>query len=403
MNDWQEYKFREIVNFPPSVKLTKGVEYPFIAMEDVNPSNKFVSEAVTKKYTGSNPKFKNGDILFARITPSLDNKKISVAKMDTKEFGFGSTEFFIFRAKPKVADQNFVYYLCKSDLIVQNAINSYVGASGRQRADGRFIKNVKIQLPPLPEQEKIAAVLSAYDDLIENNNRRIAILQEMAEQIYREWFVRLRFPGWQKTEFEKGVPKRWKLEKILKHIDILSGGTPSTEIAGHWDGEIPFFTPRDVGIYPFVFDTEKNISESGLQNCNSRYFSEDTIFITARGTVGKLVIAGIKMAMNQTNYAIVSKGYLSQYFIYLTFYELILSLKQSASGATFDAITLRDFDRLEIIIPEQNILKRFEQNLNDFYREIKCLQSKNINLKQTRDSLLPRLISGKISLKDIKM
>lgn len=384
MNDWQEYKFREIVNFPPSVKLIKGVEYPFIAMEVVNPSNKFVSEEQTKKYTGSNPKFKNGDILFARITPSLDNKKISVTKMKAKEVGFGSTEFFIFRAKPKIADQNFVYYLCKSDLIVQNAINSYVGASGRQRADARFLKNVKIKLPPLPEQEKIADILSAYDDLIENNNRRIAILQEMAEQIYREWFVRMRFPGWQNTEFEKGVPRGWVYDKLGKQISnikrkpklkaeeyLLEGKYP---IVDQGEGLIAGYTNDKL----FVQQTHLPTIVFGDHTRRVKFVD----FPFASGADGTQLIYPKNLSLLPNYFYFAIKSIDLSNYAYARHYKF---LKCS-----------------EILIPESEILRKFHSIISGFFPEVKNLRLKNSNLKKTRDLLLPRLISGRINVNDFK-
>lgn len=160
----QSIKLNDIIDFNPKMKLEKGDAYSFIPMENLTPEVKFVSDVEKKEWQGqSSSKFKDGDILFARIYPCLDNRKIAVAKTNGK--GFGSTEFFVLRAKKGIADQNFVYYLSTSDLVVQTAINSYVGASGRQRADLKFIKNSQFNLPSYENQKKIAAILATYDDL----------------------------------------------------------------------------------------------------------------------------------------------------------------------------------------------------------------------------------------------
>ena len=156
-------------------------------------------------------------------------------------------------------------------------------------------------------QKKIAAILSAYDDQIENNKRRIALLEKMAEEIYCEWFVRFRFPGHDQVKMVKGVPEGWEQKPSIEIFEVLSGGTPKTDVSRFWGGELPFFTPKDAGTNIYVLDTEKTITEKGLESCNSRLYKKDTIFITARGTVGKIVLAHRDMSMNQSCYALLPK------------------------------------------------------------------------------------------------
>ena len=178
----------------PSVKLEKGKECPVIDIDAITVGKKIVENKVVAIYSGqSGAKFENGDTLMARITPCLENGKIAQAKINGK--GIGSTELFVFRGKEGFTDNDFVYYLCKQQYIRDLAANSMTGASGRQRADLKFIKKIKLDLPTLPTQRRIASILSAYDNLIENNNRRIHLLEQMAENLYKEWFVRFRFPG----------------------------------------------------------------------------------------------------------------------------------------------------------------------------------------------------------------
>lgn len=187
MNNWNEHRFGELVEFPPKIGLKKGEEYPFIEMDVINPKSRYVENTQRRKFESSScSKFANGDVLLARITPCLENGKIAQVRTANNESGFGSTEFFVFRAKDKLLDQNFLFYLAKCDLVWKSAINSMVGASGRQRADASFLKKVKLRVPSLPVQRKIAAILTSCDDLIENNRQRIALLENQAEEIYRE-------------------------------------------------------------------------------------------------------------------------------------------------------------------------------------------------------------------------
>ncbi len=204
----------------------------------------------------------------------------------------------------------------------------------------------RLPLPSLPSltiQRKIAAVLSTYDDLIENNNKRIALLEKAAEEIYREWFVRLRFPGWETAVFHKGIPDGWNSIPSSLVLDDLGGGTPKTTVNAYWNGSIPFFTPGDATGSFYVLDTEKHVTEKGLDNCNSKLYKKNTIFITARGTVGKISLAGIDMAMNQSCYALKPQNNDEVYFYFLTMKNSIKYIKGVSKSGVFDNIIVGSF------------------------------------------------------------
>ena len=187
-------KIEDIVIPNPKISISKGTVVDYIPMEELSPNNRYVFSKQRRKYNGG-AKFENGDVVFARITPCLQNRKISQYISDFKNPASGSTEYFVFRSIPNVSDSAYIYYLLKSDLVVETAINSMKGASGRQRAEIKPILDLQMNIPKYSEQVAIGKILSAYDNLIESNNRRIAILEEMAQRLYREWFVHFRFPG----------------------------------------------------------------------------------------------------------------------------------------------------------------------------------------------------------------
>ncbi len=225
MSNWEERRFEEIVEVNPITKLRKGNEYAFIDIDKVSPILRTVSNAETKTYDGQScSKFCKGDTVFSRITPCLENRKIAQVDIAT-DAGFGSTEFYVFRARENKAYERFVYYLGSSDVVVLPAINSMTGASGRQRADKRFIERLKIMVPDLPTQKRIADVLSAYDELIENNNKRIDLLEKAAQELYKEWFVRFRFPGYEKAKFVNGLPEGWEVKRIFDYGTVETGKT----------------------------------------------------------------------------------------------------------------------------------------------------------------------------------
>jgi len=264
-----------------------------------------------------------------------------------------------------------------------------------------IIKNVTVFLPPLLLQRKIAAILSAYDDLIENNNRRIVILEKMAEELYREWFVRLRFPGYERVKIVKGVPEGWAVMKAFEVLDILGGGTPKTDVPSNWDGNIPFFTPKDSHDGYFAYATEKNISELGLQSCNSQYFPKKTIFITARGTVGNVVMALRPMAMNQSCYALIPKSNNFKLFHFLALRDSIAVIKGTANSGVFDNIITDSFKQFGYLIPPDGLILHFEQIAQNILHEMEILFLKSRLASTSRDRLLSRLMSGKIDVENL--
>ena len=270
-----------------------------------------------------------------------------------------------------------------------------------------LLKGMQIELPPLPVQRRIAAILSAYDDLIENNQRRIAILEELARSLYREWFVHFRFPGHENARFveQDGVraPEGWDVVRYTDLVDVLSGGTPKTSVSEYWDGDIPWFTPRDRPDSFFVLDTAKRITNLGLSKCNSKLYSQDTVFITARGTVGECAITAVPMAMNQTCYALRGRFLSSQYLVFLMTLELVEALKKNATGAVFDAIVVDTFRQRFIVKPPHELATQLAALLEPSFLMIKTLQLKQVNLRRTRDLLLPRLVSGELDVSELEI
>ncbi|MEP3920461.1 restriction endonuclease subunit S [Ascidiaceihabitans sp.] len=258
------------------------------------------------------------------------------------------------------------------------------------------LKPYRVSIPDLPTQERIAAILSTYDDLIENNRRRIALLEQAARLLYREWFVHFRFPGHETAKFIDGLPEGWEETAVFNVVDVLSGGTPKTKKADYWNGDIPFFTPKDTGDNLFTFETEKMITEEGLKSCNSRLYEKYTLFITARGTVGKLRLAQRPMAMNQSCYALKSKTELSQQFLYFAISDRVNHFKGRAAGAVFDAIVVDTFKKIQMIIPTVEFAERFGAIADDTLSQIDNLSGQNRQLTRARDLLLPRLMDGRI-------
>ncbi len=408
MSKWEEKRLEDIIDVNPPVKLKKGESYPFIDIDKVSPTRRSVTNEEVKVYDGqSSSKFCDGDTVFSRITPCLENRKIAKVAIEG-DAAFGSTEFYVFRAKKKKTDARFTYYLTSSDAVVLPAINSMTGASGRQRADKRFIQRLKLNLPDLPTQERIADILSAYDDLIEINNRRIELLERTAQELYKEWFVRFRFPGYKNAKFENGLPEGWSYVRFGKAIDII-------------DGDRGVNYPKQEEFYPegdCLFLNAGNVTTKGFDFSSCAYITKekDTILrkgklqygdvvLTTRGTVGNVAFYNetmtfSEMRINSGMVILRNLGVVSPEYIYTALrHEYLQKLMTLyASGSAQPQLPIKDMKRMKIIKADAKTMERFTEMSADIYSQISLLIMKNQTLAKQRDMLLPRLMSGKLEV-----
>ena len=300
-------------------------------------------------------------------------------------------------------DSQFLYYWLGSPQGKAELQKATIGSS-QSAFTIVLLKGMEIKLPPLSAQRRIADILSAYDELIENSQRRIRILEEMARSLYREWFVYFRFPGHENHPLVPSslgdIPQGWEVKPFTEVADVLSGGTPKTNVAEYWNGEIPFFTPRDAPSFFYVQETDKHVTELGLVKCASQLYPPDTVFITARGTVGKVALPSLPMAMNQSCYALRGKLGVSQRFLFLMTLQQVEYLKTNTGGATFDTIVVDTFRRMEVVKPSIVIISCFARQTDPIFEQVNTLQCQIQNLRQTRDLLLPRLLTGELNIEE---
>lgn len=277
-------------------------------------------------------------------------------------------------------------------------LDQYFTGATIKHMPGQKLKEVVIDKPPLEIQHRIADILSAYDDLIENNQKQIKLLEEAAQRLYKEWFVDLRFPGHENTKIVDGVPERWSVYPFSSKVDIMSGGTPKTSIPDYYNGKIPFYTPKDSDGAFFAYKTQMNITEGGLKNCNSRLYPPKTVIITARGTVGKTTILAVPMAMNQSCYALKMKENDAPYYLFFALNNEIKALQTMANGGVFNTIIGKTFDSINIQIPKDPLIYGFEETVRPFMEQIKNKLQANSKLVEARDRLLPKLMSGEVKV-----
>lgn len=293
-------------------------------------------------------------------------------------------------------DPHFVYYLLKDKV---RSLKSQTQGSVFDTITKATFGRIECADYSEEDQRRIASILSSLDRKIELNNKINADLEEMAQAIFKNWFVDFEpFKDGKFVDSELGmIPEGWKVGRLTDVIKLMPGGTPKTSEPLYWDnGTIPFFSPKDVnGVYCFA--TEKHITETGLNKCSSNLYPKDTIFITCRGTVGKVCLAACDMAMNQSNYAIKAIDGYSQYYVFFLVKSVVERLIKKSNGAVFSAITSKDFDE-EILIPSQKAVEDFTNVIDGFFRRIFTIGTENSRLSLLRDTLLPRLMSGELEV-----
>ena len=394
-----EVRIGDSIECNPTVKLVKGNEYPLIDIDKITVGRKLVTNKDTIVYEKqSGCKFQNGDTLMARITPCLENGKMAMASIPDK--GIGSTELFVFRGKKGITDNDFVYYFLKQSYIRNLAANSMTGASGRQRADLKFIKKIKFDLPTLPIQQKIASTLSAYDRLIENNTRRIRLLEQMAENLYKEWFVRFRFPEHEKVEMINGLPKGWKRTKLIKNIKTSSGGTPSRNKGEYYkNGTIPWIKTGELQDC-ILINTEECITEDAVNNSSTKLFPKGTLLMAMYGVnVGKLGISEIEATCNQACCVFTPKQIDYKYYLFHYLKSIREYLLSISFGAAQQNLSQELIKSIRVLFPDEKTNISFVKEVEPLFKEISIIQQQNQLLTRQRDLLLPRLMSGKLEVK----
>jgi type I restriction enzyme S subunit len=268
-----------------------------------------------------------------------------------------------------------------------------------------LLKGMEIELPSLPEQRRVASILSAYDDLIENNTRRIAILEEMARRIYEEWFVRFRFPGHEgvrMVESELGlVPEGWEIAAVEDVTETLGGGTPSKSEPEYWDGgDINWYSPTDLTGARTVFmeESASKITALGLAKSSAKLFPANSVMMTSRATLGVIAVNTTPACTNQGFIVCVPSDRMPLWLLFHWLKANEGEFEGLATGATFKEITKGVFRKIKLAVPAKPTATAFEGVVGPMMALVLRLERKNRNLRTTRDLLLPKLISGELDV-----
>jgi len=357
-----------------------------------------------ERIKGNYSVYGSGGIVGTHKVPYINNKGIIVGRKGSiGKVYYSATPFFpidtvfYIDSLNENYDLKFYYYFLSN--IGLEKLNSDAAVPGLNR---NWVHSLKAIIPPLPTQQKIAAILSAYDDLIENNNKRISILENMAEQIYKEWFVRMRFPNYKNTKFVKGIPDGWEVTPISSIYLTSSGGTPTRGINKYYEGNIPWIKTGELRD-TFIRSTAENITQEGLNNSSAKLFPKHSVILALYGaTIGQVGITTQESATNQACCVLLPK---SDYISYEFTFQLIRTLKQYfflvAFGGAQQNISQDIVKKTKITIPPKQLIIDYINKVKNSYVQIENLHKQQIIIKETRDLLLPRLLSGKLSVENL--
>lgn len=321
-----------------------------------------------------------------------------------------------FRVTAKDAiDQKFLYYVLKY------LKPSFVGIARNKQTTGlghvtkRDMQEMEVAYPNKSDQHSIASILGSLDDKIELNRQMNETLEQMAQALFKSWFVDFdpvhakvegRNTGLPKEiadlfpdsfeESELGeIPKGWRVGPFASTVEIIGGGTPKTSESEYWDGNIPWFSvvdaPNESDI--FVIDTQKKITQAGIDNSSTRLLPEGVTIVTARGTVGKIALVGTPVTMNQSCYGLQGKN---KFYTYFSTRALISELQRHAHGSVFDTITRDTLAGIDVVMPCNELMNSFDLIVQPILDKIKTNLQESQALSVMRDSLLPKLLSGEI-------
>ena len=261
--------------------------------------------------------------------------------------------------------------------------------------------DTEVSFPELNAQVAIANILATYDDLIENNRRRIALLEEAARLLYREWFVHLRFPGHEHVKITDGLPEGWERRAFDDVCKTMGGGTPKTSKPDYWsDGNIPWYTPTDVtrNSCLALLDSATKITEAGLRGSSAKMLPPGTILMTSRASVGFFGIVDTPSCTNQGFISILSHDPWARMYLLHNLMHRVEEIRSHAGGATYREISKGKFRVLPVVLPVESLLREFENQASTLHAQVWSLHAMNQRLAQARDLLLPRLMNGEIAV-----
>lgn len=293
----------------------------------------------------------------------------------------------------------FLAYILKSPER-KEYMEQVAGGSAQPKLGIYKIEAIKVDLPDVQIQHKIADILSAYDNLIENNQKQIKLLEEAAQRLYKEWFVDLRFPGHENTKIVDGVPEGWQYEKLGDLVKTTSGGTPSRRKSEYYvNGNIRWIKTKELNDR-FIFETEEHITEDAVKNSSAKVLPEGALIVAMYGaTIGKIGITAAEMACNQACCAFISfDDMISKEYLYCWLMDNREYLVSQGKGAAQSNLSQEMIRNFSLLCPDKKVIKKFTEIVTTILENKRVLENKILMLSKARDNLLPKLMSGEVEV-----
>ena len=410
MSEWKKVKLGDCCEITSSKRIFLSdyvpVGIPFYRSKEIAEMQKGVT--ISDSLFISNDKYEEikckfgvphkGDLLLTAIGATLG---IPFVVKNNLPFYFKDGNLIWFKNFNDLIYPSFLYTWMCSSFGYQSMQNIAIG-SAQKALTISALKDLSLLVPPFDIQQRIATILSRYDSLIENYQKQIKLLEEAAQRLYKEWFVDLHFPGYEKTKIVNGVPEGWEkktINDICTHIS--SGSTPSRRNKSYWEnGTIKWVKTKEL-LDGWIFDTEEYITDDGLKNSSTKIYPVNSILmaIYASPTLGRLGILASECCCNQAALCLIANEQIvSWQWLYWKLFELRDEFNSIARGAGQQNISGVVVKNKEVLIPTKQIVDAFTKIANPIFESIKKISNQIRLLTEARDRLLPKLMSGEIAV-----
>lgn len=380
-----------------------GSGYPFLSFSTVF-NNYFIPNELVDLVQSDEKEQKiysiyRGDVFVTRTSETSDELGMSCVAL--KDYPRATYNGFTKRMRPIATDRvhpEYIGYYMRMPSF-RGEFQAFSTMTTRASLRNEDLLSLTILLPPMEQQIKIAEVLQTYDKLIENNQKQIKLLEEAAQRLYKEWFVDLRFPGYEDVKVVDGVPEGWRYKRVEEFGEVITGKTPLTSKTEYYGGNIPFVTIPDMhgNVFPLV--TEKTLTKVGADTQKNKYLPVNAVIVSCIATVGLVNIAVEACQTNQQINSVILQNDNELYF----FYESMKRIKAlldgvGSNGATMTNVNKTKFSSIKVLYPVEDLVKRYNEFCKPIFDKILALSKSIIKAEQARDRLLPKLMSGEIKV-----
>ncbi len=383
----------------PIIKI-KNINSPNVVIDDCNYVSNDVYEKIDEKY-----KLQKGDVLISMTGSNMSQPNSMVGKVGVVRYKnrslLNQRVGKLVITDSKKVDYKFLYYLLSRREAQYDLVSIATGSANQVNISGKQIKSLKFSLPLIEDQKKIVKEISSLDDKIELNNEMNKTLEQMAQAIFKSWFVD--FEPFKDGEFEESelgmIPKGWKILELSKLGNIITGKTPSKNNPEHFGNEYKFITPKDINGDIFITKSERGLSNEGYEKMRKNMHYKYSIGVSCIGSdLGEVYLNDDDGFTNQQINTLTLNNYKYYPYAYICLKNMKDEFKNMASGSAVPIINKTTFSKIKIVVPSEKYIEDFYNKVDSIFRKILININQNEELNEIRDTLLPKLISGEIKL-----